>query len=149
VIQVWPIACLYPPVELKVPAADKVLFVAMNMKDPKRSMVATLLSIEAGIVLALGLWLIFFSFTHENEELAPLLGEISFAAIGAVGLFVAGRGYRNGKNYGRSPAILSNLIALGVAYYQIQGAFYIGAVIILALALPILFLAFTIAKNEG
>jgi hypothetical protein len=44
---------------------------------------------------------------------------------------------------------LSNLIALGVAYYQIQGAFYIGAVIILALALPILFLAFTIAKKEG
>jgi len=47
------------------------------------------------------------------------------------------------------PFSLSNLIALGVAYYQIQGAFYIGAVIILALALPILFLAFTIAKNEG
>jgi hypothetical protein len=115
----------------------------------KRSIVATLLSIEAGIVLALGLWLIFFSFTHENEELAPLLGEISFAAIGAVGLFVAGRGYRNGKNYGRSPAILSNLIALGVAYYQIQGAFYIGAVIILILALPTLYFAFSIAKNEG
>jgi len=120
-----------------------------SKRSPHRSTVATLLSIEAGIVLALGLWLIFFSITHENEELAPLLGEISFAAIGAVGLFVAGRGYRKGKNYGRSPAILSNLIALGVAYYQIQGAFYIGAVIILALALPILFLAFTIAKNEG
>ena len=41
-------------------------------------MVATLLSIEAGIVLALGLWLIFFSFTHENEELAPLLGSGPF-----------------------------------------------------------------------
>jgi hypothetical protein len=120
-----------------------------NLSHSKRSFVARLLYIEAGIVLSLGLWLIFFSFTHENEELAPLLGEISFAAIGAVGLFVAGRGYKNGKNYGRSPAILSNLIALGVAYYQIQGAFYIGAVIILVLALPTLYLAFTIAKNEG
>ena len=120
-----------------------------SSKSPHRSTVATLLSIEAGIVLALGLWLIFFSITHENEELAPLLGEICFAAIGALGLFVAGRGYARGKNYGRSPAILANLIALGVAYYQIQGAFYIGAVIILALALPILFLAFTIAKSEG
>jgi len=114
-----------------------------------RAKIATLLYVEACIVLALGLWLIFFSFTHENEELAPLLGEISFATIGALGLFVAGRGYARGKNYGRSPAILANLIALGVAYYQIQGAFYIGAVIILALALPILFLAFTIAKKEG
>ena len=114
-----------------------------------RSIVATLLYIEAAIVLALGLWLIFFSFTHENEEVAPLLGEISFAVLGAIGLFLAGRGYARGKNYGRSPAILANLIAVGVAYYQIQGAFYIGAVIILALALPILYLAFSIAKNEG
>jgi hypothetical protein len=119
------------------------------MNTPKRSMVATLLYIEAGIVLVLGLWLIFFSFTHENEELAPLLGEVTFAAIGALGLFVAGRGYARGKNYGRSPAILANLISIGVAYYQIQGHFYIGAVIILALALPTLYLAFSIAKHEG
>ena len=114
-----------------------------------RSTVATLLYIEAAIVLALGLWLIFFSFTHENEEVAPLLGEISFAALGALGLFLAGRGYARGKNYGRSPAILANLIALGVAYYQIQGAFYIGAVTILVLALPTLYFAFSIAKREN
>ena len=120
-----------------------------SSRSPHRSTVATLLSIEAGIVLALGLWLIFFSFTHENEEVAPLLGEISFAALGALGLFVAGRGYARGKNYGRSPAILANLIALGVAYYQIQAAFYIGAVIILVLALPTLYFAFSIAKHEG
>ena len=115
------------------------------LSSSHRSIVATLLYIEAAIVLALGLWLIFFSFTHENEELAPLLGEISFAALGALGLFAAGRGYARGKNYGRSPAILANLIALGVAYYQIQGAFYIGAVIILALALPTLYFAFVLS----
>jgi hypothetical protein len=44
---------------------------------------------------------------------------------------------------------LANLIAVGVAYYQIQGAFYIGAVIILSLALPTLYFAFMIAKEEG
>ena len=120
-----------------------------SAKSSQRSTVATLLYIEAAIVLALGLWLIFFSFTHENVELAPLLGEISFAAIGALGLFVAGRGYARGKNFGRSPAILANLIAIGVAYYQIQGKFYIGAAIILALALPIIYLALSIAKKEG
>ena len=118
-------------------------------KSIRRSTVTTLLYIEAAIVLALGLWLIFFSFTHENEEVAPLLGEISFAVLGAIGLFIAGRGYARGKNYGRSPAILANLIAVGVAYYQIQGAFYIGAVIILALALPTLYFAFSIAKREN
>jgi hypothetical protein len=114
-----------------------------------RTTVATLLYIEAAIVFALALWLVFFSFTHENEELAPLLGEISFAVLAALGLFIAGRGYARGKNYGRSPAILANLIAVGVAYYQIQGHFYIGAAIILILALPTLYLAFSIAKNEN
>ena len=134
---------------LKAEPTDKVGIMGIKMNSSKRSTVATLLYIEAGIVLALGLWLTLFSFTHENEEIAPLLGEISFATIGALGLFVAGRGYARGKNYGRSPAILANLIAIGVAYYQIQGHFYIGAVIILVLALPTLYLAFSIAKNEG
>ena len=130
--------------------ADKVCLMPNGFNtSSQRSIVATLLYIEAAIVFALGLWLIFFSFTHENEEVAPLLGEISFAVIGALGLFAAGRGYARGKNYGRSPAILANLIALGVAYYQIQGHFYIGAVIILVLALPTLYFAFSIAKNEG
>jgi hypothetical protein len=44
---------------------------------------------------------------------------------------------------------LANLIAIGVAYYQIQGHFYIGALIILILAIPTLYFAFNIAKNEG
>lgn len=131
-------------------SASKAPIVGEGFKlSPHRSTVATLLYIEAAIVFALGLWLTFFSFTHENVEMAPLLGEISFAVLGALGLFAAGRGYARGKNYGRSPAILANLIALGVAYYQIQGAFYIGAIIILALALPTLYFAFVIAKNEN
>ncbi len=100
-------------------------------------------------MLSLALWLVIFSFTHENEEVAPLLGEIGFALLGAAGLYVAGRGFAKGKNYGRSPAILANLIALGVAYYQIQGAFYIGAVVILSLALPIIFFTLSIAKSEN
>ena len=118
-------------------------------KSIRRSTVATLLYIEAAIVLSLGIWLGVLGLTHDKKELAPLIGVIVFAVLGAVGLFVAGRGYARGKNYGRSPAILANLIAVGVAYYQIQGAFYIGAVIILALALPTLYFAFSIAKREN
>ena len=114
-----------------------------------RSTVATLLYIEAAIVLALAIWLVTLGFTHDNRELAPLIGVVVFALLGAGGLFASGRGYKNGKNYGRSPAILANLIAVGVAYYQIQGHFYLGAVVILPLALPIIYLAFSIAKNEN
>jgi hypothetical protein len=114
-----------------------------------RSTVATLLYIESAIVFALGGWLVTLGFTHDQKELAPLIGVIVFAVLGAGGLFASGRGYKNGKNYGRSPAILANLIALGVAYFQIQGHFYLGAVVILPLALPIIYFAFSIAKNEN
>ncbi len=121
----------------------------MSMKSSKRSSVAALLYVEAGIVFALGLWLTVLGFTHEEKEMTPLLAEIGFALAGSAGLFACARGYVNGKVYGRSPTILANLIAVGVAYYQIQGAFYIGAVIILSLALPTLYFALAIAKEEG
>jgi len=114
-----------------------------------RSTVANLLYIEAAIVLALAAWLVALGITHHQPELAPLLGVIIFAVLGSAGLFASGRGYKTGKNYGRSPAILANLIALGVAYFQIQGHFYLGAIVILPLALPIIYLAFSIAKNEN
>jgi hypothetical protein len=127
----------------------KARFLKTSLATPKRSIVATLLYIESGLVLSLGLWLIVFSFTHENVEVAPVLGEIGFALLGSAGLYVAGRGYARGKNYGRSPAVLANLIALGVAYYQIQGAFYIGAAIIIPLAISIIYLALSIAKSEN
>ena len=115
----------------------------------KRSRVAVLLYIEAGLIFALGLWLTILGLTHEEKEMTPLLAEIGFALAGAAGLFACARGYVNGKVYGRSPTILANLIAVGVAYYQIQGAFYIGAAIILSLALPTLYFALAIAKEEG
>jgi len=114
-----------------------------------RGLIATLLYIEAAIVLALAGWLVALGFTHDQKEIAPLVGVIVFAALGSAGLFASARGYKNGKNYGRSPAILANLIALGVAYFQIQGHFYLGAVIILPLAIPIIYLAFSIANREG
>jgi hypothetical protein len=118
-------------------------------RSTKRSSVAALLYVEAAVVLSLGLWLIVLGITHEEKEMTPLLAEIGFAFAGAAGLFACARGYVNGKVYGRSPTILANLIAVGVAYYQIQGAFYIGAVIILSLALPTLYFALAIAKEEG
>jgi hypothetical protein len=119
------------------------------MKSSKRNQVALLLYVEAGLVFALGAWLTVLGFTHEEKEMAPLLGVIVFAVLGAAGLFACARGYVNGKNFGRSPTILANLIAVGVAYYQVQGRFYVGAVIILVLALPTLYFAFMIAKEEG
>jgi hypothetical protein len=131
--------------------SDKVPFMNQNNANlsPRRGTVATLLYIEATVVLTLGAWLLVLGLVHEKKELSPLIGVIVFAVLGALGLFGCARGYRNGKNYGRSPAILANLIALGVAYYQIQGHFYIGAVVILVLAIPTLWNALAIIRHEN
>ena len=110
----------------------------------KRSIVATLLYVEGALVLALAIWLLILGFTHENREVLPLLGVLLFAIAGGLGLIASCRGFAQGKNFGRAPAVLANLIALGVAYYQIDGAFYIGAVPILLLAIPTLYFALTI-----
>ena len=118
------------------------------VKARRRTRVKTLLFIEAGLLVAMALWLIVLTLLDESTELAPLLGEVSFALLGALGLFASGRAFGHGKSYGRAPAILANLIALGVARYQIQGHFWIGAAIIIALALPTLYYAFRISAER-
>jgi hypothetical protein len=85
-----------------------------------RALVASLLFIEAAVIAGLGLWLVVFSFTHENVEILPLLGVLLFALLGSAGLAASAIGYRRGKYFGRSPAVLANLIALGVVSYQVE-----------------------------
>jgi hypothetical protein len=92
--------------------------------------------------------MISLGFTHDKEW-APYLGVIIFALAGSAGLFVLSRGINSGKRWAISPSILANLIALGVAYYQIQGHFYFGAIIILACAIPALLGLLGIARSEG
>ncbi len=85
-----------------------------------RSIVASLLFVDSAVIAGLGLWLLVMGFTHENVEILPLLGVLLFAVLGAAGLAAAAIGYRRGKYYGRSPAVLANLIALGVVSYQVE-----------------------------
>jgi len=112
-------------------------------------MAALLLFIEGGVVLALGGWLLFFGFTHENREILPLLGVILISVLGGLGLIQCGRGYKAGKNYGRAPAVLANLIALGVVKYQIEAGLYFVAVPIAILAVATLYIVLVIASREN
>jgi hypothetical protein len=57
-----------------------------------------------------------------------LAGDFIGLALGAIGLFACSVAYKNGKGWGRAPAVLANLIALGVAYFMASGKFYIGAI---------------------
>ena len=99
-----------------------------------RSIVASLLIIESAVVAGLGIWVLVLGFTHENVEVLPLAGVILFALLGSAGLAAASIGYRRGKYYGRSPAVLANLIAIGVVSYQIEAHLWFVAGPLAALA---------------
>ncbi len=99
-----------------------------------RALVASLLFVESAVIAGLGLWLLVMGFTHENVEILPLLGVLLFAVLGAAGLAAAAIGYRRGKYYGRSPAVLANLIALGVVSYQVEAHLWFVAGPLAALA---------------
>ncbi len=116
---------------------------------PARAIASTLLFAEGAVVLALGGWLLVLGFTHENREILPLLGVLLFAIAGGVGLIQCGRGYRAGKNYGKAPAVLANLIALGVVKYQAEAGLYYIAIPLAILAVATLYFILTIASNEN
>ncbi len=106
-----------------------------------RAMVASLLFVEAAIILALGFWLIILALNSSGTEILPLLGVVLFALLGAGGLFAAAVGYRRGKYFGRAPAVLANLIALGVAKYQIDAQLWIIAIPLAIIAIATLIAA--------
>ena len=99
-----------------------------------RALVASLLFVEAGVVVLLALWLIVLTFTTDSFEVLPFLGVLLFALLGAAGLAASAMGYRRGKYFGRSPAVLANLIALGVVSYQVEAHLWFVAIPLTALA---------------
>ena len=99
-----------------------------------RALVASLLFVEAGVVVLLALWLVVLTFTTDSFELLPFLGVLLFALLGATGLAASALGYRRGKYFGRSPAVLANLIALGVVSYQVEAHLWFVAIPLTALA---------------
>jgi len=99
-----------------------------------RALVASLLIFESVVIASLGVWLIILTVTADSVEIRPLLGELIFIVLGSSGLFVAAVGYRRGKYFGRAPAFLANLIAIGVSKYQFDAGLYIVAIPLFILA---------------
>ena len=82
---------------------------------------ATLVRIEALFLAGLAIYLAVRTATSKVEELDAILAEIIFLSFASAGLFFAGRGFIAKRNFARAPTVLANLIAIGVAYYMIDG----------------------------
>jgi hypothetical protein len=115
-------------------------------KGDMRTIAAPLLLTEAVIVFALALYMVALGFTHDKAWL-PYLSVTGFALVGSTALFALSRGVKTGKRWANSPAILANLIALGVAKYQFEAGAYWLAVPITGMALIVILSLFLTIKN--
>ena len=98
--------------------------------ERSRRTAITMLRAEAVILLALIVYLALLDAIRTKPLNAPLAlaGDFIGLALGAIGLFACSISFKNRKSWGRAPAVLANLIALGVAYFMASGKFYIGAI---------------------
>ena len=97
--------------------------------ERSRRAAIVLLRLESVILLALIVYLALLDALRTKPLSAPLAlaGVFIALVLGTIGLFACSISYKNGKSWGRAPAVLANLIALGVAYFMLSGKFYLGA----------------------
>ena len=113
----------------------------INLKSRAwRSTIAcALLLIEALIVLALDFYLILQNFIADNiDDQHALVGEIIYATAGAAVLGLLAYGFYKNKRAQRAPAVLINLIFLGVSTYMFsEGLIILGLVTFIISALTV------------
>ena len=93
--------------------------------ESSRKAAIWLLRFEALVLFLLFSYLIISSFTSTVTVWSALIAEMVLALLGASGLYFASKSYVKEKSFGRAPALLANLIALGVSYFMISGHFYL------------------------
>jgi hypothetical protein len=103
--------------------------------ESNRKRATLLLRIESMLILSLVLYLLIAPLISSVTAPESLGAEIIFGLIGAAGLWLCARGFKAGKSFGRAPAVLANLIALGVAYFMISGGFLLVGIPLAILAL--------------
>ena len=118
----------------------------MDMKkltnlETNRKRAILLLRIESLMVLSLVLYLLIAPLVSSVTAVESLGAEILFGILGSAGLWFSSVGFSKGKSFGRAPAVLANLIALGVSYYMISGAFIVVGVPLAVLSIVTLFSA--------
>jgi len=120
----------------------------LNSKS-RRKMVIALLRIEGVFIIALGLYLIVKGLISEGSiEWFVISGIFFLALFGGIGLLLSANGFRNKKLYGRAPAILANLIAIGVSKYIFEAGFWWAALPLALYAILTIFAAASIVPES-
>jgi hypothetical protein len=103
---------------------------AYSFSNPelRRATVVALLRIEGISILALGLFLIIKGLVDGGAiEWFVISGILVLAIVGGLGLLLAAKGFKSKRMYGRAPAVLANLIAIGVSKYIYEAGFWWAA----------------------
>ena len=93
-----------------------------------------LLRLESLIILSLVIYLLVAPLISEVNVPAALSAEIVFGLLASIGLWASASGFKQKKSFGRAPAVMANLIALGVSYYMITGKLFIVGIPLAILA---------------
>jgi hypothetical protein len=94
-----------------------------------------LLKFESLLILGIVVYLVIAPLFSTVSLPNALGAEIIYGLLGSIGLWVSALGFQQKRSYGRAPAVLANLIALGVAYYMISGNFLLVGIPLAILAL--------------
>jgi hypothetical protein len=94
-----------------------------------------LLKFESLLILGIVVYLVIAPLFSTVSLPNALGAEIIYGLLGSIGLWVSAVGFAQKRSYGRAPAVLANLIALGVAYYMIAGKFLLVGIPLAILAL--------------
>ena len=96
--------------------------------ERRRATVVALLRIEGISILVLGLFLIIKGLVDGGgNEWFVISGILALALSGGFGLLAAAHGFKSKRMYGRAPAVLANLIAIGVSKYIYEAGFWWAA----------------------
>ena len=93
-----------------------------------------LLRLESLIILGLVIYLLVAPLISKVNAPTALSAEIVFGLLASIGLWASANGFKQKKSFGRAPAVLANLIALGVSYYMITGKLLIVGIPLAILA---------------
>ena len=123
--------------------------ISLSNPEFRRSTVVALLRIEGVFILALGVFLIVKGLISGGSiEWFVISGILFMTLFGGVGLLLSANAFKTKKMYGRAPAVLGNLIAIGVSKYIFEAGFWWAALPLTLYAALTIYCAVSIVPDK-